>query len=520
MGSGIKQSSIDHRSRLRASKPLFVVVGVITLFLIYLSVAAVRHSKERVPEKLDQVVSVPASITPPPIVVSDKSVAVLPFVDMSEKKDQEYFSDGLSEELIDMLTKVAELRVPARTSSFYFKGKSEDISTIAKRLLVAHVLEGSVRKSGNQMRITVQLVRADSGYHLWSQTYDRKVDDVFRVQDEIAAAVVKALKVSLLEASPPQAAPTSSTEAYLTYLKGSAHFRRSTPMDYEESVVLLKQALKLDPNYAPAWGLLARALRAQVIDGHATYADLSKPIRAAASRAVDLDPNLSDAYVALASSYLIDWQWDEVDIALKKALELQPGNPLALKYASFLATSRGQTDLALRFAEDALARDPLDYSLGANLVSANEDAGRYEEAEARFRLDLALNPTQPYVHSSISWFKFMQGNPAAALDEIEQEPDESNRLSGRVIYLDALGRHAEADAALALYTKKYASTNPFTVASLNARRGNGDQAFEWLERAYRLHDDNVADLHNSTGFKNLRADPRYKAMRRKMHLPE
>jgi TolB-like protein len=200
--------------------------------------------------------------------ISDKSVAVLPFVDMSEKKDQEYFSDGLSEELIDMLTKVSDLRVPARTSSFYFKGKSEDIPTIAKRLLVAHVLEGSVRKSGNHMRITVQLVRADNGYHLWSQTYDRTVDDIFKVQDEIAGAVVKALKLSLFATAAPVAVQTSNTDAYLLYLKGTALFRRGNAEDNVASVATLKESLKLDPDYAPGWGMLTRALRAELINGH------------------------------------------------------------------------------------------------------------------------------------------------------------------------------------------------------------------------------------------------------------
>jgi TolB-like protein/tetratricopeptide (TPR) repeat protein len=453
-------------------------------------------------------------------VISDKSVAVLPFVDMSEKKDQEYFSDGLSEELIDMLTKVSDLRVPARTSSFYFKGKSEDIPTIAKRLLVAHVLEGSVRKSGNHMRITVQLVRADNGYHVWSQTYDRTVDDVFKVQDEIAGAVVKALKLSLLEPIVPAASQSSSTDAYVLYLKGVALFRRADLQDIMGSSSAFRESLKLDPNYAPAWGMLARAVRAEYELGQGTYADISPTVRAAAERSVKLDPNLPDAYVALASSYLVDWQWDAMDESLKKALMLEPGNPLALRYASFLAFYRGELELALRYAEGALDRDPLNFYDIVNVVNIYVYEGRYVDAESHFRRGLQFNPTQDGVHANLAFFRFMAGDPAKALAEIEQEPNESSRLWSRVLFLDALGRRTEADKDFAVYMKKYSEMEPFSTASAYARRGDANHAFEWLERAFQRHDDDMSGLKVSFGFKALHADPRYKAMLRKMNLPE
>jgi TolB-like protein/lipoprotein NlpI len=451
--------------------------------------------------------------------ISDKSVAVLPFVDMSEKKDQEYFSDGLSEELIDMLTKVSDLRVPARTSSFYFKGKSEDIPTIAKRLLVAHVLEGSVRKSGNHMRITVQLVRADNGYHLWSQTYDRTVDDIFKVQDEIAGAVVKALKLSLFGADIPLAPQTSNTDAYLLYLKGTALFRRGNSEDNVASVAALKESLRLDPDYAPGWSMLARALRVELINGHGTYAKVSADIRAAAERAVSLDPKLPDAFVALASSYLVDWQWDKADEALKKALALDPGNPLALLFASFLALDRGHIDQARRDAETALVRDPLNYFFYANLENIDMVDDRYAEAEAYFRKGLELNPAQADVHGSLALFKALRGDLAGSLLENDKEADEEGRLYRRIYFLEK-SRPLEADADFAVYVKKYASNDPFGTASTYARRGDADHAFEWLERAYQQHDDNLSGLKVSYGFRNLHADPRYKAMLRKMNLPE
>jgi adenylate cyclase len=216
--------------------------------------------------------------------ISEKSVAVLPFLDMSEKKDQEYFSDGISEELIDLLTKVPGLHVPARTSSFYFKGKSEDIPTIAKRLLVAHVIEGSVRKSGNRLRVTAQLVRADNGYHLWSETYDRKVDDIFKVQDEIAGAVVKALKVSLLDTEGARAAPTANSEAYALYMQARALILRGAVTDSARAADYLQLAIKLDPKFAPAYARLTQVRTFQYENGALPYEQAIVEARRAAQK--------------------------------------------------------------------------------------------------------------------------------------------------------------------------------------------------------------------------------------------
>jgi TolB-like protein/tetratricopeptide (TPR) repeat protein len=516
-GSATSPTNANHASagHWKAAAPrriwLIASAALLALGAAYFSVDKVWHHGRGVPVNTT-VASIP--------VISDKSVAVLPFVDMSEKKDQEYFSDGLSEELIDMLTKVSDLRVPARTSSFYFKGKSEDIPTIAKRLLVAHVLEGSVRKSGNHMRITVQLVRADNGYHVWSQTYDRTVDDIFKVQDEIAGAVVKALKLSLFGADIPLAAQTSNTDSYLLYLKGTALFRRSNSEDNVAAVAALKQSLELDPQYAPGWAMLARALRVDLLNGHGAYAKVSPSIHAAAARAVSLDPKLPDAFVALASSYLVDWQWDKAEEAIKKALALDPGNPLAQHFASFLALDRGQIDEARRDAETALVRDPLNFFIYDNLVGINIAEERYTEAEAYFRKGLELNPAQDGIHGSLALFKSQQGDLAGALMENDKVSDEQGRLFSRVYFLEKGGQRAEADADFATYIQKYAATSPFLTASAYARRGNADRAFEWLDRAYQEHDDALAGLKVSYGFRNLHADPRYKAMLRKMQLPE
>ena len=409
--------------------------------------------------------------------VPQRSVAVLPFLDMSETQDEGYFSDGLSEELIDMLTKVPDLRVPARTSLFYFKGKQTTIKDIAAALGVAHVLEGSVRKSGKTLRITAQLIRVDNGYRLWSKTFDRKLDDIFKVQDEIAGAVVKALKVSLLGSEVPVPSRTTTTDAYLLYFKGVALGRRD-------------------------------------------YALVSAAVRGAAEQAFKLDPRMPEAHIAVARAALFDWRWDVTDAEVKKALALQPDNPTALRYASIVPLSRGQTDVALRYVEAALLRDPLDYFNYLFISRIQTAAGRYAAAEAAYRKCYDLNPAQDGFHASIAYFRFLNGDPAAAFEEVQKEPVNQARLVGQVVYLNALGRHAEADAALSVVVKKYAQTAADSIAGIYALRGNTDLAFAWLERAYREHDPKLEDLKIDQSFRSLRADPRFKALLRKMNLAD
>jgi adenylate cyclase len=263
--------------------------------------------------------------------------------------------------------------------------------------------------------------------------------------------VVKALKLSLFSADVPLAAKTSNTDSYLLYLKGTALFRRSNSEDTVASVAALKQSLDLDPQYAPGWAMLTRALRVDFLNGHGAYLKASVSIRAAAERAVSLDPRLPDAFVALASSYLVDWQWDKMDDAIKKALALDPGNPLALHFASFLALDRGQIDQARRDAEAALLRDPLNFFIYDNLASINVVDDRYAEAEVYFRKGLELNPAQAGVHGSLALYKAMKGDLAGALLENDKEVDENGRIFSRVFYLEKLGRRPEADADFAIY---------------------------------------------------------------------
>jgi TolB-like protein/tetratricopeptide (TPR) repeat protein len=490
---------------------------VLLLVFVYVVVDRLWLSKNP-PEERSAAAGAPAAAAAAHV-IPEKSVAVLPFVDMSEKKDQEYFSDGLSEELIDMLTKMPEIRVPARTSSFYFKGKQVTIAEIAKSLGVANVLEGSVRKSGNTLRITAQLIRVDSGYHVWSGTYDRQLDDIFKIQDEIADAVVKALKLVLLESTVRLTSQTSSTDAYLKYLQGVALLRRGTADDNASAIATIKQALSLNPRYAPAWALLSMAISKGYSNYYSgSYQDVSTAAREAAQQALALDNTSVDAYNALAQSYLIDWQWGTADEAAKNALALEPGNPAALRVAGRLAMHYGQLDTALRSAEVALTRDPLDYINYNAIADIQFAARRYPLAEAAYRKSYALNPRQNRWHDTLGMLLLAQGYPTAALAEYQLEPEDIFRELGLVSSLDGLRRRAEADKHLAILIEKWGANAAYDIASIYARRGDREHAFEWLERAFGEHDSSLPGLKIDEDYMKIRGDPRFNAMLRKLQL--
>jgi TolB-like protein/cytochrome c-type biogenesis protein CcmH/NrfG len=449
-------------------------------------------------------------------VIPEKSVAVLPFVDMSEKKDQEYFSDGLSEELIAMLTQVTDLRVPARTSSFYFKGKQTTITDIAKALGVAHVLEGSVRKSGNTMRITAQLIRVDNGYHVWSETYDRKLDDIFKVQDEIAGEVVKALKASLVERGVP---PAVSTEAYNLFLQGRHFAARRTLADIATAIDYFEKAIERQPGYAEAWAALAFADAWQAQFGAGDVDVRTEKARLAAREAIRLNPKLPEAHATLAlinSAYDFDWASARSETEL--ALSLDRNNPDALLHSGLIAWMFGQTDEAIARYREVLNVDPLRADgylfLGAALYSAR----RFDEAVDALRATMKLNPDQVKAHFLLALTEEGHSQTARATMAAEQAP--WYRLAGLAIIDHALGRKAESDSALAELCNRYGPDAAAQIAEAYSYRGEVDEAFKWLDRAYRQRDAGLRFLKVDPLFVTLRADPRYKAFLRKMKLPE
>jgi TolB-like protein/Flp pilus assembly protein TadD len=454
--------------------------------------------------------------------ITDKSIAVLPFVDMSEKKDQEYFSDGMSEELIDMLTKVPDLRVPARTSSFYFKGKPATIAEIAKALSVLYVLEGSVRKSGTTLRITAQLIRADSGYHLWSQTYDRQIDDVFKVQDEIAAAVVTALKVSLMGGSLPQSTGTQNVAAYNLHLQAKSIFDHATKReDYEVAIEYLHQAINADPHYARPWALIAGALCAESEAGYSPPELVKEEARHAANEALRLNPSLPEAHVALARVLRqFDFDVRGAEAQALQALELDPNNSRALGSAATQAAIRGQFDTAIGYLQKGFAGDPVNPTRYYELSTILYLAGRYSEALTANRKMLDLNPAARghYYHLE-GLVSLAKGDPSGALAAIENDKDLLESCSCAVLAYDALGRKTDADAVLASLEKN-PDKNAYEIACAYANRGQLNLAFKWLDRAYQRYESRLLWVKVDPLLKNVQSDPRYKAFLKKMNLPE
>jgi adenylate cyclase len=513
------QQSIRQQTGRRLNRAIIVVLCVALAYFVvdkfWLSThsAAVEH----------RAAAVAPAAAPQTAAISDKSIAVLPFVDMSEKKDQEYFSDGLSEELIDMLTKVPELRVPARTSSFYFKGKQATVPEIAKALGVADVLEGSVRKSGNHLRITAQLVRADNGYHLWSETYDRQLDDIFKVQDEIAGAVVKALKVSLLEGQTPRATPTTNTEAYTLYLQGRSFWQRHSAADNKKAADCLRHALELDRMFAPAWAVLAVVIQDDfVIYSTSSYQKARAEAYPAAEQALKLDPRMSDAHLAMAQIlHDLDFDFEGARAEVNQALALDPGNSGAFRVAADIALTEGRLEEARQLAQRAVIGDPLAVGNYRALGDAALFSGRLTEAEAAWRKALELNAAAEGMHYRLGAMLVLRGEPTAALTEMERNPDEPWRVAGLPLALDALGRRSEADRALAVAVEKIAVNGPYQIAVIYAHRNDVDHAFVWLDRAYQERDGALAlYVKGDPMLSNLRHDPRYKALLRKMKLLE
>ena len=502
--------------------------AIVLASLMGLAIAGFAVDRLWVSSRRAATTSVPTAAVPTPDsspaepTFPEKSVAVLPFVDMSEKKDHEYFSDGMAEELIDMLTKIPDLRVPARTSSFYFKGKQATIADIAKALNVSYVLEGSVRTSGKTLRVTAQLIRADNGYHIWSETYDRQLDNVFEMQDEIAGAVVKALKMSLL-GSTPKSPTTQNAEAYTLYLQARYFADRSWDLDNQRKAVeLMQQAVRLDPGFARAWALLAARYTKEVLDGTRSSVEGRDLALLAAEKADAIDPGLPETQIAKAKiSYYLDWDWAAAGAEIKKARKRDPANAQAIFWEANVADVLGHSEDALRLRQEAIALDPLSppeyFWLGRTYLKL----GRPADAEANFRKSLDLNPNAPYLHWNIALALLLRGEQAAALAEMQRETLAGTRLMGLALIYHAMGRGAESDSALReIENVATNDLNPFWFAAVHAYRGELDQAFSWLNRAYQEHDFYLIDMKRFPLLKNLEPDARYKTFLRKMNLQE
>lgn len=496
------------------------IIAVLAVALVYF-VADKFWISKRVAVLAPAATVVPAVVSAPAgPVIPEKSVAVLPFVDMSEKKDQEYFSDGLSEELIDMLTRVPELRVPARTSSFYFKGKQTTIANIAKELGVANVLEGSVRKNGRTIRITAQLIRADTSYHVWSQTYDRELDDIFKVQDEIAGAVVSALRASLAINELRGAPKSLNADSYSLLMQAQFFLLRDTVEDQEKAFEYYQRAVDSDPKSATAWAGLSRATANLWGNGVLPWKKAFSDAQRWAERAVALDPQLPEAHIALGKVYLnLGQNYATAKQEFDMARALDPENAVVLFWSADSALAAGNLAAAIQFLRQAALKDPLDGEIYLLLGQTFSYAGRFVEAENSYRNALDLIPTRAGLHSSLGFALLAKGEQEEGLQEITRETAARERDVSFALAYQILGRMSEAKSALAQLEAARGQFDAFSIAQIYALRGEREGTFLWLDRAYHQHE-YFMHIKADPWFDSVRDDPRYKALLRKLKLPE
>jgi TolB-like protein/tetratricopeptide (TPR) repeat protein len=451
----------------------------------------------------------------------EKSVAVLPFADESEKKDQGYFSDGLSDELIDMLAKIPGLRVPARTSSFYFKGRQATLPEIGKVLNVRNVLEGSVRKSGSALRVSAELIRIADDTRVWSETYDRKLDDVFKVQDDIAGSVVAALKISMLGEPKARAAPTTSSDAYLLYLRAVEAMRGGAD-DFMPAVLTdLEKAIALDPSFAQAWQMVGTwHMNAFVGAGHGTYDSARREALAALQRSLSLDPALPDTHAELARLYYtLDWNAAAAHPELERALAIDPKNLDAIWLTGYIDDSEGRFNESIAMHNRIRDIDPLFADNYRQLGNAYYRSGRLAEGAAILGEALKRFPTATTIHYRLGLVLPAQQQPEAALTEFALEQQQAFRLLGMPLALDRLGRTQEADKLVsqALAVDTVPDGAAYQIALVYAARGETDRAFQWLERAYRQRDAGMHWMKYDPLLEPLKNDPRFKSLLAQMH---
>ncbi|MGH7681699.1 MAG: tetratricopeptide repeat protein, partial [Candidatus Eiseniibacteriota bacterium] len=460
------------------------------------------------------------------------SIAVLPFVNRSRGEEDEYFSDGLADELLNVLTKIRGLRVAARASSFQFKGKNEDLATIGEKLNVATLLDGSVRKAGNRVRISVQLVKASDRVQLWSETYDRSLDDIFAVQDDIAQSVVKELRATLLRESDSDASGTAraavagasmghgqNPEAHRLYLQGKYFLDRLNQEDTAKGMQYLKEALALDPAHAAAWAELSRGHANTGGYGWAPVVTAYRDAREAAERSIQLAPNLAEGYVRLSSIQRThDWDWQGAEESIRKALQLAPGSADVLRSAGTLAHMLGRFEDSERLIRQSIAQDPLNASGYTAIAQLYRSMDRLADAEKDYRTVLELSPQRIGAHMVLAIILADQGRDADALAATSLEQAEWARLTGLAYVHYRGGRKKESDEALRRLEAKHASDSAYQIAAVHTARGDVDGGFTWLDRSIAERDAGTALVMVEPVFRSLHGDPRWAGILKRVGL--
>ncbi|HET7923371.1 MAG TPA: tetratricopeptide repeat protein [Rhodanobacteraceae bacterium] len=450
--------------------------------------------------------------------VDSKSIAVLPLVNTSGDPSNEYFSDGLSEELISVLARIPDLKIIGRTSSFRFKNTNDDSRTIGERLGVANLLEGSVRKQGDRVRIAVDLIAAVDGRQLWAATYDRELKDIFAVQSEIATAVVDQLKVKLLggETAVPVSTRDPSLPAYTAMLQGAHLVPNFNETDLRRAIVYFEEATRLDPQYALAYAQLAsawRSLSALYLSDPAQVADAYERARSAAGTALKLAPDLSEAHTALGYLKLTaDLDFSGAGVEFRRAVELAPGDYRSVDALAYLLAAQGRLDEAESIARRARELDPLSVTPIFNIARIQMATNRLDDAEASVRKAIAVQPRLSHAYAYLTVIDLVRNDPTAARRDADLEP-----AGFWHDYADTLARQREgdrgaADAALNTMIEKYRYGGPFQVAIVYALRKEPDRVFEWLEKAWEAKDSGLTQLFVTPFLIDYRDDPRFAAI--------
>jgi TolB-like protein len=465
-----------------------------------------------------------ARVVAPAVPARENAIAVLPFADLSPQKDQEYFADGLAEELLGLLAQLPQLQVIARSSSFSFKGRNLDVRTIAGKLGVASVLEGSVRKSGNRLRVTAQLIRAADDAQLWSQTYERELTDVFEVQDQIANAVVAALKIKLLPSQHvTNVHRTGNTEAYDQFLLGQNVIRRGRYDDYQRALAAFQRAVALDPDYGAGWAALALA-QSSVADFAATNPAERSAAKlealATAEKAIALAPELADGYAIRAHLRRNQlWDWSGALQDLERALALEPNKTDALQPYALMLFTLMRYDEAIGVIRTAIAADPLSWLSWMMLGAVLWRAGRIPEGREAFEHALEISPDSSFTRYEFGCLELEQGRTEQALAHFHKAGAAFSE-AGIAMAEYTLGHERDSQAALSELESKHAVGFSYQIAQARAWRGERDAGFECLERAYAQRDAGVTRMRGDSMLASLRDDPRYAALVRKLNFPD
>ncbi|WP_411768329.1 tetratricopeptide repeat protein [Winogradskyella sp. A3E31] len=503
-----KTEDIEYDAKSHAKKNSFLnrfIIGTLLVAIALLIVNQVRMKNE-----MTEIISVMNKTD------YESSIAVMAFADMSPNKDHEYFSDGISEELLNFLAKIPELKVISRTSSFSYKDKDTKAVEIGKELSVSHILEGSIRKSGNMIRITAQLINTKDGSHEWSETYDRNLDSIFKIQDEIAAQVTNQLQISLL--GKRSIVNSNNAESYNLYLQAKHLTRQNTKKGYIEAEEKIKQAIALDSTYAPSWQLLAGIYDTGFYNFSIREGDEAIPLGIkAAQKAIELDPISGEAYASLASLYDLAWEFEKSAKNMNKALELNPNNAVIVGTAAL--KNFGNIEKAIELQKKAIQLDPLVYGNYFNLGFAYFRLNRLEEAEEAFKTFAIYYPNWQIYHYMMARIRLAQNNIEGAREEIEQEKHDFFGIYGRNFIEFAAGNSEESDKLFAEFLNKFSSTDPSNVADLYAFRGNYEKAFDWLKIAVEKKDPVLTEALTYPSFKPMHSDSRWKQIINSMNLP-